>query len=102
MRLILDVKIGEDGRVSFKTGYNPLKGMNLYQRVFVALMFEPRISAVRRTLTAVRLLGLADVCASDNPALCMRMFEKNAERLDGVMQRFKRSLGGNLNFKAGA
>ena len=102
MRLILDIKFDDDGNISFDTAYNPLKGMNLYQHVFVAMMFDPDISSVRKTLTAIRLLGLADVRSNEKPELCMRMFENNARRLSGVMERFKRSLGGNLNFSTGA
>ena len=98
MRKILDVKIDETGKVTFYTEYHPLKGMNLYQRAFVSFMFEPDMVQVRKWMAAIRLLGIADLCASRNPELTMSMFERTADELAETIADFKRHLGGNLNF----
>jgi len=98
MRKILDVKIDEIGKVTFSSDYHPLKGMNLYQHAFVSFMFEPDINLVHKWMAAIRLLGIADLCASRNPELTMSMFERTADELSEVISDFKRHLGGNLNF----
>ncbi|MCR5561250.1 MAG: hypothetical protein K6F58_05475 [Bacteroidales bacterium] len=98
MRKLLEIRIDGEGRVSFSSEYRPLKGMNLYQMVFVALMFEPDRAEVARWLEAIRILGLADVCASKRPEISMKMFESTVRDLKPVSDEFKRRMGGNLNF----
>lgn len=98
MRKILDVKIDETGLVTFISDYHPIKGMNLYQHAFVSFMFEPDLALVRRWMSAIRLLGIADLCASKNPEITMGMFERTADELTDVIAGVRRHLGGNLNF----
>lgn len=98
MRKLLDIRIGGDGQLEFQSEYNPLKGMNLYQPVFVSFMFEPDRRALAAWLGAIRILGLAEVCASRRPELSMCMFERTMDDLAGVSAELKRHLGGNLNF----
>lgn len=99
MKKILDVKIDSDGAVSFESEYQPLKGMNLYQDVFVSLLFETDQASVRRWMEAIRILGLADVCASIRPGVAMTMFQRSVEDLMPVRERILRNFGGNLNFQ---
>ena len=71
MKKLLEIRIDPSGKVSFESEYRPLKGMNLYQQVFVALLFESNSRAVNRWMEAIRILALADVCASDRPEHCI-------------------------------
>lgn len=98
MRKLLDIKIEDDGRVTFQSEYQPLKGMNLFQLVFVSLMFEPDKLALAKLLNVIRILGLADVCASKRPEVSMSMFERTMDDLAGLARELKRHMGGNLNF----
>ena len=99
MKKLLEIRIDPSGNVSFESEYRPLKGMNLYQQVFVALLFESNSRAVNRWMDAIRILALADVCASDRPELTMSMFEQTLCDLALVCEEFRSHLGGNLNFK---
>lgn len=99
MRKILEIKICDDGSASIESEYNPLKGMNLYQQVFLTFLFENNLHEVYRWMEAVRILAYAECAASYRPELAMSMFEHTREDLSGVCAQLKRHLGGNLNFK---
>lgn len=99
MRKILEVKIREDGRLVFGSEYNPVKGINLYQRAFVSLMFEHDISLVRRSLLAIRLLSIAEICSLPRPQLALSMFENTVDELSQSSEEFRKRFGANLNFQ---
>jgi len=96
---LLEIKIEPDGNVSFESHYNALRGMNLYQDVFVSLLFETDQRLVRRWMEAIRILGLADVCSVKRPALTMAMFNQTVEELAPARDRILKNFGGELNFK---
>lgn len=98
MRKIIDVKVDMAGNMIFASDYDALKGLNLYQRVFVTLMFEQDLSKVKKWMCAIRLLGLADVAAGKRPELSMSMFENTIDELKQSCEHFKKHFGGNLNF----
>ena len=100
MRKLLDIKILEDGSVLILSDYRPLKGMNLYQQVFVALLFETDKATLRKWMDAIRMLGLADVCSCKYPQLTMKMFERSLGEVSEACGGFRQYLGGNLNFNA--
>ena len=99
MRKILSVEIGDDGRVVFGSDYNPVKGLNLYQRAFVNFMFEHDFKAVKRWMNAVNLLGIAEICSSARPKIGLSMFENTVDDLALSCGELKRHFGGNLNFR---
>jgi hypothetical protein len=99
MRKIIDVTIDGAGKPVFSSDYDALKGLNLYQRVFVTLMFEQDLAKVRKWMFAIHLLGLADVAACKRPELSMSMFENTVDELQQSCENFKKHFGGNLNFK---
>lgn len=102
MRKLIEIRIEEDGDIVFHSDYKPLKGMNLYQQVFLTLLFECNQRAVGRWMEAVRILALADVLASKRPEVSMNMFEHIMDDLSATCERLKSHLGGNLNFKLAA
>ena len=89
----------DNGRTSFFSDLDPFKEFNFYQNAFVSLLFEPDINMVRRCCIAIRLLGLADVCASKSPNLAMRSFESEADALMPITNQMMDHFGSNLNFK---
>ena len=96
---LLEIKIDSERSVSFESHYNALRGMNLYQDVFVSLLFETDQTLVRRWMNAIRILGLADVCSAKRPALTMAMFNQTAEELAPARDKILKNFGGELNFK---
>ena len=99
MRKLLEITIDPTGEVNFTSEFKPLKGMNLYQDVFVSLLFETDTASVRRWMKAIRLLSLADVAASVRPGLAMSMFESTLRDLTPVRDRLIKNFGSNLNFQ---
>ena len=99
MRKLLEITIDPEGEVTFMSEYKPLKGMNLYQDVFVSLLFETDTASVRRWMEAIRILGLADVTASVKPGVAMSMFESTLRDLAPLRDRLLKNFGGNLNFQ---
>lgn len=95
---LLNIRIDSDGNVSLETRYNPLRGLNLYQDVFVSLLFETNKRRVRRLMNAIRILGLSELCSTSKPQLSMAMFKQAAMDLSPVRERIIRSCGGDLNF----
>ena len=96
---LLEIKIDSEGSVSFESHYNALRGMNLYQDVFVSLLFETDQTLVRRWMSAIRILGLADVGSAKRPAHTMAMFNQMAEELAPARDKILKNFGGELNFK---
>lgn len=95
---LLNIKIDSGGNVSFVSHYNPLRGINLYQDTFVSLLFETDKIRVRRWMEAIRILGLAELCAAKKPQLSMAMFKKAAAELAPVREKILQNFGGELNF----
>ena len=91
---LLEIKIEPDGNVSFESHYNALRGMNLYQDVFVSLLFETDQRLVRRWMEAIRILGLADICSAKRPVLAMSMFEQTLAELAPARDRILKNFGG--------
>lgn len=102
MRKLLEIKIDPEGEVTFESDYRPLKGMNLYQDMFVSLLFETDTESVHRWMQAIRILGLADVTASVKPGVAMSMFESTLRDLGPLRDRLLKSFGKNLNFQFAA
>ena len=102
MAKLLEIKIDQNGAVSFESHYNALRGMNLYQDVFVSLLFETDPTLVRSWMEAIRVLSLADICSAKRPVLAMSMFEQTLAELAPARDRILKNFGGELNFKFAA
>lgn len=102
MRKILDIRLLDTVEVVVSSDYNPLKGLNLYQRAFVSLLFEQSIVEVRKWMSVIRILSLAELSTCNRAELSLCMFENTLDEVVQTCARFRGSFGGNLNFKLSA